>query len=322
MNLKNILNAFPTPKFLAIPFGGVSISDSSIKCIKFAKKNGSLLVDKFIEKKIPKGAVIDGQINKPEEIIELLKGIKRDLKLTHIKMSLPEEKAYLFTAKIPVVSEKEIRSAVESKIEENVPVSPSELAFDFMVFKREEGDFLDVVVSALPLILINSYVEIAEKSELSLLGLEIESQAITRAIVPPGEQNTVLIINFSSDSVGLYVSSSRIVRFTSTIATRGESANNPAFLMQEIKRLYTYWHTLKENVDKPNKKISQIYVCGEDFDDTMILYISSHTKTPTSIANVWINAFDINKSIPEISFNDSLKYAGAIGLALPTKTLI
>jgi hypothetical protein len=322
MNLKKIFKAFPAPKFLNVPFAGISISDTSIRCIQFVKKNGVLHIEKYAEKVLTKGTIVGGQINNIDEITNVLNELKNSLKLTYVKMSLPEEKAYLFTAKIPLVDKDEIRSAVESKMEENVPVSPLELTFDYKLFERPEKDLVDVVVSALPISLVDSYVEMAEKAGLSLLSLEIESQAITRAVLPYGANSTALVINFSPEKVGLYVSYGRVVRFTSTISTKGEYSNNPAFLMQEIKKLYTYWHTLKENVDKPEKEISHIYICGEGFDDAMVSYIGTHSQTPTTVANVWINAFDINTTIPEIPFNESIKYAASIGLAMPSKIFI
>lgn len=322
MNLKKIFKAFPAPRFLDIPFAGVYMSDTHIRCMKFVKKGGTLHIEKYEEKAIPRGVVVSGQINNNDEIVNILSELKKDLKLNHIKISLPEEKAYLFTAKIPLVSEKEIRSAVESKMEENVPVSPLELTFDYKLFERNEKDLVNVVVSALPISLVDSYVEIVKKAGLIPLSLEIESQAIVRSVLPRGSKDTVLVINFSQDKVGLYVASSTVVRFTSTIVTKGEFANNSSYLMQEIKKLFVYWHTLKENVDKPEKKISHIYVCGDGFDQNIVDTINNQSKTPTTLANVWVNTFDINKTIPEISFNDSLKYAGAIGLALPSKILI
>lgn len=322
MNLKKIFKEFPAPKFLDLPFAGISITDTAIRCVSFYKKNGVLHLGDHIEKPLTPGVFVGGQINNQDEIVNVLSEIKKNIKFTHVKMSLPEEKAYLFTAKIPLVDSKEIRSAVESKMEENVPVSPMELTFDYKLFPRAEKDLLDVVVSALPITLIDTYVELAEKSGFELLSLEMESQAITRAVIAPGVTKTVLIVNFGLDKVGLYVAVDRVVRFTSTISTKGEFANNPQYLVQEIKKLYTYWHTLKENIDKPERQISSILVCGEGIQKDAVSYIGSHTKTPTSMANVWTNVFDINKSIPEISYDDSMKYAPAIGLALPSKNLI
>ena len=104
--------------------------------------------------------------------------------------------------------------------------------------------------------------------------------------------------------------------------TKGDALNSSDFLSQEIKKLYAYWHTLKDNIDKPERKIERIIVCGENFADSVVQYLSVHNKTKASLGNVWVNAFDVNLSVPEISFHDSLRYVAAAGLALPTRFLI
>jgi hypothetical protein len=322
MKFNKIFDAFPTPKFLDIPYAGVSISDSAIRSMQFGKKGGQLYIDKYIEKPLPVGVMTNGQINNPEEIVKVLSEIKKELGLGYIKVSLPEERAYLFTAKIPIVEKEELRSAIESKMEENVPVSPLELTFDYNLFYHKQKEHLDVSVASLPISLIDQYVDMASKAGLALLSLEIESQAVVSSLLPKNNQGTTLIVHFSPDKVGLYISYYRVVLFTSTIPTKGEYANNPSFLLQEIKKLYTYWHTLKENVEKDDKKITQVLVCGEKFEDSMVSYLASHLDTPVDLGNVWTNVFDVDKNLPEISFNDSLKYSASIGLALPRDILI
>lgn len=322
MKFNKIFDSFPPPKFLDIPFAGLSISDTSVRSIQFGRKSGKLFIEKYIEKPIPAGVVSSGQIINQDEVIRVLTEVKNELNLDYVKVSLPEERAYLFTAKIPIVEQKELRSAIESKMEENVPVSPSELTFDYKLFYHKQKEHLDVSVSALPISLIDQYVEMADKSGLSLLSLEIESQAIIRALLPQNNLNTNLIVHFSPDKVGLYVSTYRVVRFTSTIQTKGEQTSNPGYLLQEIKKLYLYWNTLKENIDKSDRKISQVIVCGEKFEDSMISYLSSHLDTPVVMGNVWTNVFDINSDLPEISFSDSLRYSASVGLALPGDILI
>lgn len=325
MNIKNISNFFPTPKFLDIPYAGLAISDSYIHCIQFGKKGGSLYIEKFAEKKLPDGMVVAGQINDKDGLIEILKTLKKDLKLGYVKVSLPEEKAYLFTAKIPHVQQKEIRSAIESKIEENVPVSPNELLFDYKLIDTSQKDYFIVAVSNLPISVIELYVDIFEKAEIPLLSLEIESQAIVRALFPRENQDdlgTALVVNFGLEKVGLYVAVDRLVHFTSTVSMKGEPSKNPDFLSHEIHKLYMYWHTLKQNVNKPKKKINKIVVCGDGFDKDIITYLSNNNHTPTFLGNAWVNAFDLSSNVPEISFEDSLRYVTAIGLALPAVVLI
>src|SRR3989344_639617 len=318
MIFDRISDIFPSPRFLRVPFVGLAVSDSSIHCIQFKKGGDSLSVEKCAEKNIPPNIIVSGQINNKEALIDILKDLKKELKLEYVKVSLPEEKAYLFTAKIPRVSQKEIRSAIESKMEENVPVSPNELLFDYRIIDSSQKDYLLVSVSTVPITLIDLYVEIFEKIGLSLLSLEIESQAIARSLLPRENSenlDTILIVNFGQEKVGLYVVVDRVVHFTSTVSIKSSSSNALEILSQEIKKLYIYWHTLKQNAGKPEKKIKQIIICGENIKEETAHYLSTSIQTPTVLGNVWTNVFDININIPDISFADSLEYATSIGLA-------
>lgn len=322
MKFNKIFEAFPPPKFLDIPFAGVSISDTAVRCIKFVRRKRGFHIEKFAERPLAPGIINSGEINNSAELVNILQGLKKDLRLEYVKVSISEEKAYLFTAKIPMVNDSEILSAVESKIEENIPVSPDELIFDYKVFEHKEKEHLDVVVYALPINVVNSYVEAIHSAGLIPLSLEIESQAIARALIGAKENETSLIINFGAEKVGLYIANKGVVRFTSTIPMKGGLGNNEGVLLQEIKKLYTYWHTLKENIDEPENKIEHIILCGESFSDATASYLSTHLSTRVTSGNVWKNVFDINVEVPEIAFADSLRYPASVGLALHSDRLI
>lgn len=323
MNSKIFSSAFPAPKFLDLSYSGVSISDDFIRCIKFSKKNGRLTVDGFVQKTLPEGLVVSGVINNIKEVSNILTSLKKDLKLSLIKVSLPEEKAYLFNTKIPRVEQNEIMSSIEFKMEENVPVPLSDLTFDYVITNPlGHKDHVDIVVSALPTKIIDSYTEMVQNAGLSILSLEIESQAVARALLPKDYTGAALIVHFGKERVGLYVVSNRIVHFTSTITTKGSPSENLQFVSGEIKKLYIYWHTLKENIDEDNKKISEIIVCGEGVSEEVVSHFSANIKTNVFLGNVWTNVLNVNEVVPPISFADSLCFAAAIGLALPGEILI
>lgn len=322
MAFSKIFEAFPSPKIIDIPYAGLSISDHHIRCIKFGKKHGGLFIDKYTEKDLPSGVVSSGEINDKTKLIEILKEVKKELNLDHVKVSLSEEKGYLFTAKIPLVHVNEVKSAIESKIEENVPVSPAELTFDYRVMKKREDGRLAVVVSTLPTNVVDVYVEVIKSSGMSMLSLEIESQAIVRALLPADNEETVLIVHFGKGKMGLYVSHDRVVHFSSTIAASSETPNGFDFISHEIKKIQSYWHSLKDNMNNPDRQIDRILICGKNFDESIVSYISSNNQIKTSLGNVWTCVFDLDKNIPEISFSDSLGLCAAVGLALPSKILI
>ncbi len=320
---KKILDAFPPPNFLNIPYVGISISDSFVRSIKFGRNNRSLFVEKFSEKAIPRGIVEGGRINDTEGLVKILKEIKKEMNAKYARVSLPEEKAYLFETEIPHVVKEEIRSTIEFKIEENVPLKVAEVDFDYVITEqnRQTGN-LTVVVSALPAKAVDAYAEAVSKAGISLLSLEIVSQAVARALLPYGTREANLILHFGLDKVGLYVVSSGIVSFTSTVSTKGENLSNRNFLLGEIKRVCGYWDTLKENEGKKEKQIQRIVICGEGIESDLVSYLTANQKVSVVLGNVWQNAFDVNDVVPPISFTDSIKFAPAIGLALPEEILI
>ncbi len=323
MKSKKFFDLFPSPEFLSIPYAGLSISDTAIRCVQFSRSFKDLCLSKYTEKVLAPGVVSSGFINNTDEISKVLQTIKKDLKIYHVKISLPEEKAYLFTTKIPVVAQKEVRSAIEFKMEENVPVPVSELVFDYAIpDPYAHPDHLNVVVSALPISIVNTYVEAINKAELSLLSLEIESQAVARALLPEKDMGAYIIAHFGEGKVGLYIAYRRIIHFTSTIYTKGPPSDDLSYISSEIRKLQNYWQTLKENVDVPDKKINRILLCGENLIPSVESQLEIKSKIGTGLGNVWTNAFDINKNVPEISYIDSLKYAPAVGLALPSEILL
>ena len=322
MNLIKIFDAFPTPKFLSIPYAGLSISDNAVRSIKFGKKGSKLYVEKFAKKILAPGVITSGEVNNKDELINAIESIKKELNLEYVKVSLPEEKGYLFTAKIPVVPEAEVKSAIEAKMEENVPISPAELIFNYKITPNLEKERLDIVVSTLPISVVDTYVDVIEKSGLKMISLEIESQAIARALVKPDDKETLLIVHFGLGKVSLYVVSERVVHFTSTVPLKSDSSEGLDVLSQEIKRLFAYWHTLKMNIGREDRKLEGIVVCGENIKDNIVSYLSSRAEVKVSLGNVWTNVLNVEESVPEITFNDSLEYVASVGLALPSNTLI
>lgn len=324
MNLKKIFNFFPPPDFLDIPYSGLSISDDFVRYVKFSNTENGLKLLSFKEIPLPGGAVVSGVINNANEVSNILEGLNKEFKTGLVKVSLPEEKTYLFNTKIPLqIDPKDIRGAIEFKMEENVPTPLSELTFDYIIATPEgHKDHVDVVVSALPTKIVDDYVQTVTSAGISILSLEIESQALARAITPKNSSGTYLIVHLRKNKVGLYVTTNGIVHFTTTIQVDGSPKNDLQYILSEIKKLYVYWHSLKENLDDDNKRINRIVVCGSGADEEVVSYLTSDLKTGVSLANVWVNAFDINKSMPPISFNESLGYAPAVGLALHLDNLL
>ena len=181
-----------------MPVVGLAISDNAISAIELVRRQGAFAVGRFGRSVLPPGILSGGYINNKDAVIEELRKLKDSLKLDFVNASLSEEKAYLFSTKIPRVSQKEIRGALEFKLEENVPIPASDAIFDYTIIPQaghDTGDHLDVGVTVLPKKVVDTYAEVLDAVGITPLSFETEAQAISRAIIRKGDKDTYLVVN-------------------------------------------------------------------------------------------------------------------------------
>jgi type IV pilus assembly protein PilM len=349
----NLSRSFPPPRFLQMPSVGFDISDQSIKILEFVRKKGVVTLGRYGERAVPEGIISAGGINDMQALSKIVALVRKDFNLDFIRASLPEEKAFLFKTKVPNLTEKEIRQNLEFQLEENVPIPPSQAVFDYDVAGKAVGEFVDVVVSAFPEPIIQSYLDLFKGAGLRVLSFEIEAQAIARALVSPDDQDTYMLVDFGRKRTGLAIMHNAVVRFTSTLEVGGDmidaalqntlgvslaeaeklkneqgllgnyskevsAAMLPTIssLCKEMERHALYWHT-HESGDAENNNLKKIILCGGNANVAGLPeHISMHMKLPVVRGNVWQNAFSLARYIPELPFHASLGFATAIGLAL------
>jgi len=321
MIFKKFFDSLPPPKILDIPSFSIAVSDRNIRCVLLRKNNSNLEVVRYSEYPVPEGVISGGQIENMDEFSKILKKIKIEYKLNYVRVSILEEKAYIFKTEIPAVKRKEVYGAIEFTLEENVPVPANELVFDYTVV-GQKNENLDVVVVALPIKNVEEYMTVLEMADLELLSLEVESQAITQAVVSPNDKENKMIVYFNGEKMSIYMINNAVVHFVSSNSIRGDIKENISYVSQEIKKIHSYWRSLDENPKDLKKDISNVLVCGDFISEDILLQISVNTKLPIILGNVWTNIYNLNKFIPNIPFEESLAYAPAIGISIPRDILI
>lgn len=337
-----------------MPAVGLDISDVSVRFAELIEGRHGLTIGRFGEQAIPVGIIESGEIKKPVELRAIFADFKKKFGLEFVAVSLPEEKAYLFNQRLPAMKRKEFRGAIEFTLEEHVPIKASEAIFDYEVMQETDA-MVQVSVSVLPRTLIDGYLEAFSGTGIVPTIFEIEAQSIARAIVQEGDKQTYMIVDFGKTRTGIAVVANEAVQFTATIPIGGGTltdaisknlnvsyeeaekvkrekgvlggAGNENFslaimstisiLRDELTRHHSYWSLYEDEYGKPHTKIQRIYLCGGDSNLAgFIDYLAAGLPVPVSLANVMVNVNSLDAYVPEISFNDSLRYATAIGLAL------
>ncbi len=310
MFTKQFFKLFPPPKFLDISYSGLDISDDAIHCVEYTKGSNGLVIHKFGMRQLEPGVVVAGFIKKEQELINSLTGLVQELKIHTVKASLPEERMYLFKTEVPNVSESQIRQNIESKLEENVPLSPVDSLFFFELIPNDKiKDKLHASVSVAPRELVDSYLKVLRAAGLEVISFEIQPKSIARAILPTNSSETQIITYGMTNKYGIYVVSAGVVCFTSTIEASDQS---DSILQQELRKVYQYW-----NEHEPEKEIKKIKLTGKNaVKISQDSKISPDPRVSVDVGNIWSNAFSSDNYIPPVSFEESQGYVVAAGLAL------
>jgi len=132
----------PPPTFLTMPCVGVDISDTSLKYMSFVAEtnmDGSKKIKQWGDIDIPTGVVQRGHVVDQEKLSAVLQEFKAATGAEFVRVSLPEERAYLFETTIKKGTPlKEIRGLFEFRLEENVPIPSKDVFFDYTIIPETE----------------------------------------------------------------------------------------------------------------------------------------------------------------------------------------
>ncbi len=316
----NLLKYFPVPEYIRPEKMGISFSDSNIKGVFFDQISKKPTPKNLIVS-LPKGAIVDGKIEKKENVVEALTVLKEEFKMNFVFFTIPDELAYIFSTKVSVPEKGGANDNVAFTLEENVPLSLADSIFDFVPtksFKEKDGKNLSasVVVVASDKKEISKYVEAIERAQMVPLGCINESQAIANSVLPKKTKGVFCIVHARENRIGIYLVKDRVVVFSSiSSVVIGEKSYGNKFL-EEYEKFLEY--SIKYAVGKEDPIIS-ILVCGEFESSKKVVesVMSSNLDNKNiKLSNVWSNVLKIEENLPEISYEDSLNIAGPIGAVL------
>lgn len=352
-NRTSFLDLFPPPRFLEMPTVGLDMSDEIIRFVELKRKGSHFVLGNYGEEKIPKDLIDEGYIKDKVQLIEVLARMKQKYNLQFIKASLPEEKSYLFKTDIPMMNERDIRGALQYKIEENVPLSLKDAIYDYRIIKHPlPGDKnLRISVTVVHVNVIEHYLEVFKGAGLSPMVFQVESHALANVAVPRHADETFILIALRENRTLLAIVSEGEVQFTSTIHVGGSAiaaslqknvsispeevvkirdgketrASNEMFLSlvsaasalrDEVQKLLVYWDNHSQEVGH-NRLIEKIIISGSDALLGIDEYLNKSLDIKTTIADPWVNVLDIKEYLPPLTKHEALDYLPAIGLALP-----
>lgn len=346
------------PSYIKLPSIGLDISDTSLKYIALepGKNTPYDLVD-WGDISIPSGVLSRGEVTDPKQLTAILAECKAKTGAEFIRVSLPEERAYLFETELKRSTPlSEMRSLLEFRLAENVPIAARDVFFDYTVlpFSSDKDKSMHVGVTAYAKETVQTYYESCLAAGLQPLAFEVEAQAMARAVIPTDMSGAVMLVDFGKTRTGIGIVYKNTLLYTSTVdmggdqlsaALRKQLGDRPESELTQLKNteglihgaesslvhdaLMTTMSVIKDELatrmqywhlrtgSDSDRRLQKIILCGGSSNlKGLPAYLTESLGIEAARGDVWTNTFSLDDFIPPIDQRHSYGYATAVGLAL------
>lgn len=244
---------------------GLDLSDLTLKIVQLEKKRGYLTLRSFLNKEIPAGLIVKGEIKNGKKVskvireaLEKVKG--KPVRTKYVNLALPEEKVFTKVVQIPKMKPEEVTEAIKWEAEANIPLERKKVHLGWEIIETSTSihgersrtiDHLDVFLAACPKKIIDSYLKVLKNINLEVVAMEPESVAISRSLIKPSEAGQArLIIDLGAVRTEVIVFSNRALRFTQEIPISSEDFTKVIAKELKLKRDKAEEIKLKYGLDK------------------------------------------------------------------------
>ncbi|MEK7508748.1 MAG: type IV pilus assembly protein PilM [Patescibacteria group bacterium] len=219
---------------------GLDFGDRSVKLVQLSKRGVGLGKKRYKLNHasgfdLPPGLIVDGEIQRPEEVLRLLrhhltsrhKGLEKS---PWVVTSLPETKTYVQLIKVKVdleEGEKIDPQDVIDQVPSYLPFDLESVYLDWQPVDCEEvcGKERSVLLAAVPKTIADSYTYLLNMAGLSPLSMEVEATAIARAVINrgkslKGEARGILDLGAARSSFIIY--DHGVVQFSLSLPVSGQ----------------------------------------------------------------------------------------------------
>lgn len=208
----------------------LEISGDSVKFLDIGKSGNTI---KKINSKIlktNKKLIQDGIIINEEELLKILFKIRNLTKKDYVAISLPEEKSFAQVIKMPKVNKEKLEELVYYEVENYIPLSVRDVYIDFQKVEslaKQNLNHCNILLVAVPKKIVDQFNKILKKAGFSPFLFEIESLAVSRALVPGFiSHNPILIIDIGKFKSRFIIFSGDSIRFTSSVNISSDNFTN------------------------------------------------------------------------------------------------
>lgn len=231
---------------------GLDIGATSMKIVYVTKNKDGVQLQSCLTTVTPaKGMLSESAFDQQE----MSQAIQRLMVEAHVpsklvNIALPENQVFTKVIDMPVLSDKELSSAIYWEAEQHIPAPLATMTLDYKVLQRQQSSQatpkMQVLLVGAPTTLIRRYQSILEMTGLTINAVETEILSVIRALASGNMSAVQLLVNIGALSTSLAIIQKGILVFSYTIPLGGLAmdraiASNFGFTpaqAEEYKKVY------------------------------------------------------------------------------------
>lgn len=334
---------------------GLDIGASTIKAVWLGKSGSKMTYESSGVFPTPaKGMLSESPLDQ-EEIASTIRKLVHDAKIKSnlVHIAMPDNQVYTRVIEMPMLSEKELESAIYWEAEQYIPAPLPTLTLSKMILgttKNAAGDSkMQVLLVAAPTVMVGKYGKILEMAGLSIESVETEMISAIRTVINNRKVPTSILMNIGTLSTSLSILENNVIIFTYTMPIGGLAINRAiatdfGFSLQQAEEYKKTYGILDKNfggkigkaiepilmtmVSEIKKALSYyternqnlqavnqlILTGGSSKLPGIDLFFVQNAGLETVIVNPWIQMGVDN--VPKDILDNGPDYAIAVGLAL------
>lgn len=227
---------------------GIDVGTSSIKLVQLKREKTSFVLEKYgivnVTYQTAPGVGFD-VLSETANIIQKLM-VKTGATTNKVVASLPNNIVFVSVIDMPVMTEKELKSAIEWEARRYVPLPLEEVTLSWSVLSDPlTPNQLKVLLTAVPTTVIDNYLKMFRLANLEPLALEIEALALIRALVGP-KTESFIIIDMGARNTSLNLVDKGFLRVSRNLTVGGENITNA--IAQSMHVSYTRAEQFKRDL--------------------------------------------------------------------------
>lgn len=216
---------------------GLDLSDAWIRLALLSRRRSGLALPMRGEIAVPAGAIVDGEIQNPQVVTDVLRQLIQatGLRTHRAFVSLPERHTFIKAISIPADDSVALAQRVKEEALQHLPFAWEDMYFDFFLMPEALPDKRRaVIIGASSRALVDTYVKTLAAAGIEPVGLEIESLAIARATLQPNEDlPAAIVLDLGRTRSTLILVEHGALQFSATIRYAGKELNQ--YIRDELK---------------------------------------------------------------------------------------